>query len=86
MSTTTYYAIALGLILLVSLSAFVTPVRIALKAVLRTVGGFAALTLLNFLGGFIGLFVGVNLANSLLVALLGPIGLVLVLLLQWSLT
>lgn len=84
MSMTTIYAISLGIILFISVSAFFTPVRIALKAVLRTLGGFAALVAFNLAANVIGLFVGVNLANALIIGLFGPVGLLLLLLLQWS--
>ena len=69
--------LALGLIQL-----FSAPLKLALKVLLNTLLGFAALFLLNLAGGLTGLTLGLNLFNALTIGILGVPGLVLLILLK----
>ncbi len=69
--------VALGVVQL-----FSAPLRLALKVLLNTLLGFAALFLLNLTTGWTGLSLGMNLFNALTVGILGVPGLVLLLLLK----
>ena len=51
----------------------------------RSVGGFAALALFNPLGQLLGVTLGVNCANALVLGVLGAPGFGLLLMLQWML-
>lgn len=78
--------IALGLlcafVLLGVIQLFSTPLRLALKVLLNTLLGFAALFLLNLAGGVTGFTLGLNLFNALVIGVLGVPGLVLLVLLK----
>ncbi len=74
-----------GLILVVALSALHTPLRKLLCLLGRTAAGLGALFLFNPLGGLIGVHLGINLANALVLGLLGAPGFALLLLLTWTL-
>ncbi len=60
-----------------------SPLRLGLKLALNTLLGFLALIAFNLLGKYIGITLGINLINALIVGVFGPAGLVLVLLLRW---
>ena len=51
----------------------------------RSVGGLAALALLNPLGQLMGITLGINWVNALVLGMLGTPGLGLLLMLQWVL-
>ena len=78
--------IALGLlcvfVLLGVVQLFSTPLRLALKVLLNTLLGFAALFLTNLAGNATGLTLGMNLLNALVIGVLGVPGLVLLVLLK----
>lgn len=61
---------------------FAAPLRLALKVLLNTLLGFAALFLLNLTSSFTGLSLGLNLFNALVIGILGVPGLVLLILLK----
>ena len=71
---------AAALVLLVILR---FPVKIIFKLLINTVAGFAALLLLSFIGGLIGVQIAVNWINALVVGVFGVPGVALILLLQW---
>ncbi|MEG2570110.1 MAG: pro-sigmaK processing inhibitor BofA family protein [Clostridia bacterium] len=73
------YYIGGGFALLVLLSLFLKPARIALSGVLKTGIGFAVACGLNATG----LAVGLNLLTSAIIGLLGLPGLAAVLLMNW---
>lgn len=76
-----------GLVLLAAAAqAFSTPVKLLLRAALNTLLGLGGLLLLNATTAITGLSLGVNLFNALVVGVLGPPGLVLLLLVQWVIT
>ncbi|QNL44515.1 pro-sigmaK processing inhibitor BofA family protein [Oscillibacter hominis] len=64
---------------------FRAPLRLALKLLVNTLLGFAALYLVNLTSAVTGLALGLNLWNALAVGVLGLPGLVLLLALQWVL-
>ena len=78
--------IALGMlcafVVLGVIQLFSTPLRLALKVLLNTLLGFAALFLLNLASGVTGFTLGLNLLNALIVGILGVPGLVLLALLK----
>lgn len=77
--------ILVGVLTLVSFASFFRPLRLVVKLVFHTVLGFLSLLLYNWAGAPLGLSVGINLYTSLTVALLGPWGLILLIVLQWFL-
>lgn len=75
--------IAAGIALLIVLRIFTLPVRWLVKLLLHTGLGFIGLFLVNWLGSYVGISLGINLINALAVGILGLPGLVLLLLLRW---
>ena len=69
-----------GLLVLVLLRRVVAAV---VKLVRRTAVGAGVLTALSYVGGAIGLNLGVNLGNSLVLGVLGAPGLGLLMMLNW---
>ena len=69
--------VALGVVQL-----FSAPLRLALKVLLNTLLGFAALFLTNLAGSATGITLGMNLLNALIIGVLGIPGLVLLALLR----
>ena len=57
--------------------------KIALKLLLNAVMGFFILLVVNWLGGFVGVSLGVNWINALVAGILGAPGVVLLLLLKY---
>ncbi len=76
----------LGLFILLAFCALFAPLRWALKTCIHVGLGFLGLLVANVFGSFLGVTVGVNLVNTFVVALLGPAGVPLLLLLSWGLT
>lgn len=59
--------------------------HILFRLCLRSCGALALLTILNPIGGFVGITLGINCTNALVMAVLGVPGLGLLLMLQWIL-
>ena len=59
------------------------PIRWIFKLLINTAIGFVALWVLNFFGDFIGISLGLNWINSLVVGVFGLPGVVLLLLLKY---
>lgn len=78
--------IALGLlcafVVLGAVRLFSTPLKLALRVLLNTLLGFAALFIINLAGGLTGFALGLNLFNALTIGVLGMPGLVLLVLLK----
>lgn len=74
-----------GLLLCAALLVLRRPVARLLRLALRSSVGLAALALFSQLGQFIGVRLGVNLVNALVLGLLGLPGFGLLLMLQWVL-
>ena len=62
--------IATALVLL-CVAIFKKPVGCLLRLFVNTLGGFIALFVLNFLGAFIGISLGVNWTNAVIVGIFG---------------
>lgn len=69
--------------LIALLRIFSTPLRLAIKLLVNTLLGFAALWAVQFTAGFTGITLGINLLNALIVGIFGLPGFVLLLLMQW---
>ena len=61
------------------------PIRFAGKMLINTLVGFAVLFLLSFAGELVGISLGINWFNALVVGVLGSPGVVLLLLLKYML-
>ena len=62
-----------------------TPIKWAFKLLLNGLMGFVILFIVNWLGGFVGISLGVNWVNALVAGLLGTPGVVLLLLVKYVL-
>ena len=79
----TALAIILGLfLLLLTYKLFARPLRLLFKLLINSVIGLILLLLLNFIGGFFNIAIGINLFTVLLSGLLGLPGIALMLILQ----
>ena len=74
-----------GLLILLSVTIFRKPIRFLLRLVVNTIGGFLVLFVLNFLGQFIGVSLGINWMNAIIVGIFGLPGVGFLLILQWLL-
>ena len=61
------------------------PIRFAAKMLINALVGFVVQVLLNFVGGIVGLSLGINWFNALVVGIFGAPGVVLLLLLKYLL-
>lgn len=82
MSTPTAAAILLGL---TGLALFYKPIGFLCKLLCRSTVGFVVLLIFNQFGKLIGITLGVNLLNAVVLGLLGIPGLGLLLMLRWLL-
>ena len=74
-----------GLLLCTALLLLRRPVARLLQLALRSSVGLAVLALFSQVGGFVGIKLGVNLVNALILGALGAPGFGLLLMLQWVL-
>jgi len=74
-----------GLLLCAALLLLRRPAARLLRLALRSSAWLAALALFSQVGGLIGVRLGVNLVNALVLGLLGAPGFGLLLMLQWAL-
>lgn len=77
--------VAAAAILLAALILLRRPLRALLRLLGRTIAGLAGLFAFSQVGGLIGVTLGVNLMNALVVALLGVPGFGLLLMVNWVL-
>ena len=75
-----------GLIFVVLLAALRRPLTWLARLAMRTAAGLAALWALSGVGGAVGLHLGVNLVNALVLGLLGLPGFGLLVLVDWTLS
>ena len=76
--------VIVGIVMLALLiKVFKTPLKWAFKLFLNAVSGFVGLIILNFLGGFIGISLGITWLNAIVVGVLGVPGVVLLLLIKY---
>ena len=73
--------IALAVLLVFKL--FSLPIRLIFRFLLNTAAGFILLLLFNYIGMYLGLTLGINILNALVIGILGLPGLVLLLVLKW---
>lgn len=79
-------SLALAVFLLIALARILSaPLRLALKLLINTASGIAALWLVNLLAPITGVYLGLNVVNGLIVGIFGLPGLALLILLQWVL-
>lgn len=74
-----------GLVLVVAMAALQKPLRGLVRLLGRTGMGLAVLWLFGRVGGLIGVTLGVNLFNALVLGVLGAPGFGLLLMLSWAL-
>lgn len=74
-----------GLILALVLTALRRPLRTLLRLIVRTGVGLGVLCLLRPVGSVVGLSLGVNLVNALVLGVLGVPGLGLLVMMNWAL-
>ena len=74
-----------GFLVLAALSALRKPLGKLFRLTARCLGGLAALTLFHPVGQIIGISVGINPINALVLGVLGAPGFGLLLMLQWAL-
>lgn len=75
--------VAIGIAVLIVMRIFTLPVKWIFKLLLNTVLGFVGLFLVNWLGSYIGISLGINVVNAVVVGTFGIPGLILLLLLRW---
>jgi len=61
------------------------PIKIVWKLAINAVVGGLALMLINFIGGFFGLYIPINIITALTTGILGVPGVVMILILQYIL-
>ena len=76
---------SLALLLLAALALFHRPLGCLLRLAVRSSVGLAVLALFSSVGHYIGVNLGVNLVNALVLGVLGVPGFGLLLMLQWAL-
>jgi len=74
-----------GVLILFAIILFRRPLGLLFRLVLNTIGGFIVLFILNFLGQFIGVSLGINWINAIIVGIFGLPGVGFLLILQWLL-
>lgn len=77
-------AFAFGLLILYLLARVLYfPIKLLLKLIGNAIIGGIVLYIFNFIGGFWGLNIGINIVTALVVGILGIPGVILLLVLQW---
>ena len=77
--------VIVGVLIALSIVLFLRPLGCLLRLLANTIGGFIVLFILNFLGGFVGISLGFNWVNAIIVGIFGLPGVGFLLLLQWLL-
>lgn len=75
-----------GLVLVFALAVLRRPLKWVGKVLLRSAAGLAALFALSQVGGLVGITLGVNVVNALVIGVLGVPGFGLLLLMNWALS
>ena len=80
------FAYIIGIIMLFLLAKLLLiPLKIAWKLGINAVVGGIALLIINFIGGFFGLRIDINIITALVTGILGAPGVVMILILQYIL-
>ena len=74
-----------AVIILLAVTIFRRPLKLLIRLVMNTIGGFIALFFINLLGQFVGITLGINWFNAIIVGIFGLPGLGLLLILRWLL-
>lgn len=77
--------ICIAILVIGFMKLFRKPAKFIVKLLLNTLCGFIALVLINLVGTFIGVAIGINWLNAAIVGILGVPGVALLLILQWLL-
>lgn len=86
MELTIIGAYIFGLILLFIIGYFlIIPIKFILRLVINGIIGGIVLLILNFVGGFFGISIGINPITALIVGFLGVPGILLILIVQYIL-
>lgn len=80
---TAVFIIAAAAFVIVLLAVFASPIKLVFKFLVNTGLGFLALWLIERFGVFIGLDLGFNLLNAVVIGILGVPGAALLLILKW---
>ena len=75
-----------GILLFICFKIIKKPIGCLFRLAANTIGGFVVLFVLNWLGDFIGISIGVNWMNALIVGIFGLPGVGFLLMFQWLLT
>ena len=75
--------IALLLIIWLFFKLLTTPLKFIVKFIFNTLLGFIALILINYLGSYIGVGLGVNWINAAIIGIFGLAGVAFLLIMQW---
>lgn len=75
--------IIVAVLVLIAIAIFTKPLRMIVKAAINTVIGFISLIAINYVGAFIGITIGVNWINAIVIAILGVPGVCLLFVLKW---
>jgi inhibitor of the pro-sigma K processing machinery len=75
--------IIVALLVVAAVFIFTKPIRKMIKLAINTVFGFISLIIVNYIGAFIGVTIGVNWVNAIIVAILGVPGVCLLFVLKW---
>lgn len=70
---------------LISLGLFKTPIKAIFKWIINSWLGFIALLGFNFLGSYVGISIAVNFLNTFIIGILGPFGVLFILILSYIL-
>jgi len=80
------FAYIVGIIVLFLIAKLLLiPVKIVWRLFLNALVGGIALVIINFIGGFFGLHIDINIITALLTGILGAPGVVMILILQYIL-
>ncbi len=80
-----YIPIVLAVVsIIIAIIIFTRPMKFLVRVLVNTAVGFVELIILNYVGAFIGISVGINLLNAVIVGVLGLPGLALLLILRWA--
>ena len=74
-----------GIILLLSIGLFRRPIKMLFRLVVNTIGGLIVLVVINFLGQFVGISLGLTGLNAIIVGIFGLPGVGFLLIFQWLL-
>ena len=68
--------------IILALKLFSLPIRWIFRLLLSTVSGFVFLLLINYIGSYIGVAIGINILNALIIGVFGLPGVLLLLILN----